>query len=60
MKNTDAQQLPTELQKYNRDLAVRCFEEGRTQREIASLLNVHSRTIHDWMTLTREFSNLGY
>jgi len=54
MKNTDARQLSTELQQYNRDLAVRWFEEGRTQREIASLLNVHSRTIHDWITLYKK------
>lgn len=49
MKKIDARKLSTEIQQHNRQNAVRLYTEGRSQRDIASLLGVHFRTVNTWI-----------
>lgn len=54
MKQNDTRKLSTEKQQHNRDTAIRLYETGRSQREIASLLGVHARTVHAWISDYKE------
>lgn len=49
MKKHDARTLPREVQQYNRDLAIRLFQDGKTRKEIAEIVGVNYVTTCDWI-----------
>jgi transposase len=49
MKNIDARKLPKEVQQYNRELAIRLFAEGKSRKEIATIVDVHYGVVCRWI-----------
>ena len=49
MKKHDARSLPREVQQYNRDLAIRLFQDGKTRTDIAEIVGVNYVTVCDWI-----------
>ena len=56
MKHIDARKLSSEAQQYNRNQAVRMFEQGQSRRQIADNLDVHYGTVCNWI---RRFEQSG-
>ncbi len=54
MKKHDARSLPREVQQYNRDLAIRLFQDGKTRKDIAGIIGVNYVTVCDWIRAWRK------
>jgi transposase len=54
MKKHDARSLPPEVQQYNRDLAIRLFQDGKTRKDIARIIGVNYVTVCDWIRAWRK------
>lgn len=49
MKNTDARNLPKEVQQHNRNQAIRLFKNGKSRKEIAEIVQVHYDVVCRWV-----------
>jgi transposase len=49
MKNTDARNLPKEVQQHNRDQAIRLFKRWKLRKEIAEIVQVHFDVVCRWI-----------
>lgn len=49
MKNTDARNLPREVQQHNRNQAIRLFKSGKSRKEIAVIVQVHYDVVCRWI-----------
>jgi transposase len=49
MKNTDARNLPKEVQQHNRNQAIRLFKNGKPRKEIAEIVQVHYDVVCRWI-----------
>jgi len=63
MKRIDARKLTSEVQQYNRDLAIRLFEQDQKRADIAKIVGVHygvvCRWIRSWEQSGRQSIKLG-
>ncbi|WP_407951208.1 helix-turn-helix domain-containing protein [Parachitinimonas caeni] len=50
---TDARQLSPEAQREKRRIALRMWEQGYVQKDIAEAVAVHARTIAEWIKQAR-------